>query len=276
VRPIWRAVRFSLNGGDSRYSQPAGEAFNRALRRYMTESISDRERLLDGDFSEHFHRFSERAFLKRIHPYVFDMYNLPYRDFLYARIAGLVMESGQSVPQLKTAHSNPVCFREIADGRDACVVLALHTGFPHIVRLLASSGRSRITSILREPEFAESYFRTHGVPNPEEIRAVQADRNTLVKLESSAKDGHAICCNPDHINPATGKCDLISRAMFEFAARKRIPIYFFDYAVTDQGKLMVFSERAERSDNVDDAMEQFARFCFHSSGRRVTAIEKAH
>ncbi len=212
--------------------------------------------------------------LKIIHPYVFDMFNLRYRDFLYAQIADLILELGKPVPQLEAVHDDPDCIAEIVSRPDACVVLALHNGFPHSARLLTSSGRSRVTSIVGGAESIRALYRVNGVPDFESIRTVQADRNTLVNLKASVKDGHAIVCAPDHINPATSKCDLISRAMFDFAARKRLQIYFLDYAVTDRGKLMVFSERAAQGANADHAIEQFCRFCFQSSVRPVTPIPR--
>lgn len=275
ARPVWRAFRFCLNGGDSQHLRPAKKAFDRTLKRYMTEFDFNRGSLLDGDFSEHFRCFSEKPLLRRIHPYVFDMFNLPYRDYLYARIADLLRDGGKSVPQLETVHRDQACFAEIVNRPSACVVLALHNGFPHVARLLSTAGRTRLTTMLTHPEQAVPFYRHHHVPHCEKVRVLQVDRNVLVRLNASVKDDHAICCLPDHINPETGKCDLISRAMFEFSARKGIQIYFLDFAVTDQGKLKVFSERAERSANVDDAMEQFSQFCFHSSGRRVTAIKRA-
>ena len=203
------------------------------------------------------------------------MFSLQYRDFLYAQIANLVMEAGKPVPQLEAVHDNPDRFAEIVSRPDACVVLALHTRFPYSVRLLTSSGHSRVTSIAGAPEWVRTLYRDNRVPDFERIRIVRADRDTLVNLRSSVEDGHAIVCAPDHINPATSKCDLISRAMFDFAARKNLPIYFLDYAVTDRGELKVYSDRAAQGANADHAIEQFCDFCLQSSGRHVTPIKRA-
>ena len=210
--------------------------------------------------------------LKSIHPYVFDMFNLRYRDFLYAQIADLILESGKPVPQLEAVHDNPDCFAEIVGRLDACVVLALHTGFPHSARLLTSSGHTRVTSIVGGPESVKALYRVNHVPDFESIRTVQADRNTLVNLKASVKDGHAIVCAPDHVNPATSKCDLISRAMFDFAVRKRLQIFCLPNALTDRGKLTDMSERAAQGATAAHAIEQFCRFCLKSSGRHVTPI----
>jgi hypothetical protein len=274
ARALRRAVHFCWNGGDDRYFQPATDAFNRALRRYIAQFEAGRGSLLAGHFSEHLLHLSRQRLLRILHPFVFDPFNLRYRDFLYARIAGALMESGRPVPQLPATYKDADCFAEIVDRPDACVVLSLHTGFPHTVRLLSSSGRSAITSVAGSPEWAEMLYRSNDVPRFEHVRLVRADRQTLVNLISSAENRHAICCHPDHISPETGTCDLISRAMFEFAARRKLQIYFLDYAVSRQGKLEVFSERAERSADVDDAIRQFCAFCRCSSGRTVRPIGK--
>lgn len=230
--------------------------------------------MLAGDFSEHLLHLSRHGALRIIYPFVFDLFNLRYRDFLYARVAEALVESGRPVPQLPATHKDADCFAEIVDCPDACVVLSLHTGFPHTVRLLSSSGRSGITSVVGSPEWAEVLFRNNDVPRFEQVRLVRADRQTLVNLISAAEDRHAICCHPDHIGPETGTCDLISRALFEFAARRKLQIYFLDYAVSRQGQLEVFSERATRGADVDDAIRQFCAFCRRSSGRRVRLIGK--
>jgi hypothetical protein len=274
ARPLRRAVRFCWNGGDDKHSQPATDAFRHALRRHIAHFEASRGSLLTGDFSEHLTHLSRQGSLRIIHPFVFDLFNLRYRDFLYARVAEALVESGRPVPQLPATQKDADCFAEIVDRPDACVVLSLHTGFPHTVRLLSSSGRSRITSVVGSTEWAEMLYRNNHVPRFQYVRLVRADRQTLVNLISSAEGRHAICCHPDHISPETGTCNLISRAMFEFAARRKLQIYFLDYAVSRQGKLEVFSERAERSADVDDAIRQFCAFCRCSSGRTVRPIGK--
>jgi hypothetical protein len=275
LRPFWRAFRFCLNGGDSNHFQPAARIFVRKLKRHIATFESGGGSLLDGDFSEHLKYFSGRPSLKLLHPYVFDMFNLRYRDYLYSQIAALIVERGETIPQLETVHANPDCFAEIVARSDACLVLALHTGFPHNARLLTGSGRSRVTAIFGDTDWAEALYRNNRVTDYQNIRLVRADRNTLINLHSSVRDGHAICCNPDHINPVTSKCDLISRAMFEFAARKDVQTYFIDYAVTDQGRLKVFSEAVAPGTSPDHAIEQFCAFCFQSSGRRVRPMTKS-
>lgn len=274
-RPPRRAARFCLNGGDSYDCQIATGAFARALTRHIATFESGGGNLLAGDFSEHLRYFSGRPSLKIIHPYVFDIFSLRYRDYLYFKIGALLVERGMTIPQLEAVHANPDCFAEIAGQPDACVVLTLHSGFPHSARLLTASGRNRVTAIVGDTDWAEAHYRNSRVTDYQNIRMVRADRNTLINLHSSVRNGHAIFCNPDHINPVTSKCDLISRAIFEFAARKGVQTYFLDYAVTDQGRLKVFAEAVAPGTSPDQAIEQFCAFCFQSSGRRVSPMTKS-
>jgi len=141
----------------------------------------------------------------------------------------------------------------ITSGDKPIMLLTTNNEFALTTRVLSDLGCS-VTIIAYDPEqIAGGKFARSGV------NIINSDAYCLAKLSKLIQSPGVVCCDVDFPDE-NGKCRYISPALFEFAHRFNMPLYFCKYKMLDDGSVcLVISERTDIS-SVEHCMNDFISF----------------
>jgi len=139
----------------------------------------------------------------------------------------------------------------------AIMLLTAHNEFALTTRVLSDLGCG-VTIIAYDPEqIAGGKFARSGVKSA--VNIINSDAYCLAKLSKVIQSPCVICCDVDFPDE-NGKCRYISPALFEFAHRFNMPLYFCKYKMLPDGNVSL--EISGRSDisSVEHCMNDFISF----------------
>lgn len=145
----------------------------------------------------------------------------------------------------------------ITSSGKAIMLLTAHNEFALTTRVLSDFG-CNVTIIAYDPEqIASGKFARSGVKSA--INIINSDAYCLAKLSKVIQSPGVICCDVDFPDE-NGKCRYVSPALFEFAHRFNMPLYFCKYIMLDDGSVrLAISERSDIS-SVEHSMDDFISF----------------
>jgi hypothetical protein len=265
--------RFTVRQPQSR-ADSAKRAFNRILWRHLANAIVKDPGALSNNFHSTLLSLASVDSLRILYPHCANIFNLPYRDFVYHQAARCLKERSIEIPILDIAWNRHDLLMEVCTTSSACIILALHNGFAHTTRVISNYKRN-IVAVAGFPELIFETYRDNRIANVGDIEIVPVNRYTLLKLAESAKQNRAIICAPDFVDLKTGRCDFISAAIFRLAEYAAIPIYFVDYAIDEAGLLRgVIGRPIAIPASAERVAEEFSRFCDSVSGRRLSVARR--
>ena len=142
------------------------------------------------------------------------------------------------------------------------ILLTAHNEFALTTRVLSDLGYN-VTIIAYDPEqITSGKFARSGVRSA--VNIINSDAYCLAKLSKVIQSPGVICCDVDFPD-ADEKCRYISPALFEFAHRFNMPLYFCKYKMLANGNVSLeVSERADIS-SVEHCINDFISFINASS-----------
>jgi hypothetical protein len=235
--------------------------------------VHDKLAFSDG-FRKTLLRFASIGALRRLYPLAQNMFSLRYLNFVYLTIAQMRQYVAGDRPIVETVWKEPKLLDDIYALPSSCIVLGLHNGFAHCTRALSRSGRN-LAAVVGAPAGVLAAYKFNKVNKPEDIEIIPVNRETLVALTKVVKSNKVIICLPDVFNHKTGRVELLSLAMFEFAVRTKVPLHFFDFCMDDDGTFWGFIKGPiDCSAGAVKAAEDFIGFCQSVSGRTLTIMER--
>jgi hypothetical protein len=217
-------------------------------------------------------RFASIGVLRRLYPLAENAFRLRYLDFLYLAVGQTRQYTTGHRPVVEIVWSEPRLFEEICALPSSGIVLLLHGGSLQGTRTLSYSRRN-LAAVIREPERVLTSYKNSKVHNPEDIEIIPVNRETLLALTNVVKRNKVIICAPDIV--LKGQPGLLSLAMFQFAARVKVPLYFFDFSMDEDCTLRGFIKGPiDCGAGVVKAAEDFIGFCQSVSGRTLTIMER--
>lgn len=268
---VLAGVPFRSHSGSA---ERALHSFRCIVLRHMADvEVHDKRAFSDG-FRKTLLRFASIGALRRLYPLAQNMFTLRYLDFVYLTIAQIRRHVTGDQPIIDIVWKEPKLLDEICALPGSCIVLGLHKGFTHCTRALSYSGRN-LAAVVNRPDKVLAAYKANKVNNPEDIEVIAVNRETLLALTKVARDNKVIICLPDVFDHKTGRCERLSLAMFQFAARVKVPLYFFDFCMDDVGTFWGFIKGPiDCGDGADVAAQDFVGFCQSVSGRKLTIIER--
>jgi len=252
------------------------DLFRRVVRRHMADlAVHDKSAFSD-NFGKTLSAFASIRALKKLHPLAEDMYGLRYLDFLYLQILACRRELSGERLIVEVTWNEPGLFEDVCRLPNSCIILILHSRFPHGTRALSYS-RKRLAVVGAYPDRILQFYKENKINNPEDIEIIPVNRETLLTLTKVAQKNKAIICSPDLVNPKTGRLDLLSIGMFQLAKYANVPLYFFDFCIDDNCLLRGFIKGpVDCAAGPVKAAEEFVSFCQSISGRTLTIIESKY
>jgi hypothetical protein len=128
--------------------------------------------------------------------------------------------------------------QQAIESRRPFLVAHIHDGFYFISRIFADRGREE-TRIVADPT---GYIRRlrHLQVDLSRIHAIKDDVLSLAHLRKAVRAKHVLCCAIDY-SDGTGRRAYLNPAIFVFANRSGIPVYFIKGHVHDDGSAEVIS-----------------------------------
>ncbi|WP_160280010.1 hypothetical protein [Methylotenera sp. G11] len=145
----------------------------------------------------------------------------------------------------------------ITSTNEVIILLTVHNEFALTTRVLSDLG-CNVTTIAYVPEqIASGKFVRSGVKSA--VNIINSDAYCLAKLSKVIHNPGVICCDVDFPDE-NGKCRYISPALFEFAHRFKLPLYFCKYKMLADGSICLeISERSDAS-SAEDCVDNFISF----------------
>jgi hypothetical protein len=118
------------------------------------------------------------------------------------------------------------------DSNKPFLAVQIHDGYRFLTRVLADHKRE-FTRIVPDPAQHIRWLGQRGI-DVSRVHAVKKDVLSLTRLRKAVRCNHVICCAIDY-SDAMGRRIYVSPAIFGFANRTRIPIFFVKGHVNDAG-----------------------------------------
>jgi hypothetical protein len=257
---------------------PTGQRALHYFRRIVHRRVADIE-LKDGfasstDPRKTLLRLSSIYALKRLYPYVNNVYCLRFFDFLYLQYAECRQGLLGDRPIIEIVWNEPKLFEEVCCLPGSCIIVTLHNGFAHCTRAISFSEKN-LAAVFLYPKHSREFYRTNKVNQPNDIEIIPVNRETLLTLTKVAKNNKAMICTPDAVCQETGKYEILSLGMFQLARYINVPLYFVDFCMDQNFVLRGFIKGpVDCSAGPVKAAEEFNSFCELISSRTLKIIDK--
>lgn len=137
------------------------------------------------------------------------------------------------------------------------ILVTVHNEFALTTRVVSDLG-SNVTIIAYDPgQVASGKFARSGVKSY--VNIINSDSYCLAKLTKVVQQGNVICCDVDFPDE-NGKCRYISPALFEFANRFKIPLYFCKYIMLANGSVSLVISESSDVTSVESCIDDFISF----------------
>jgi len=199
-------------------------------------------------------------FLAFLFPLVENPFQLNYREMLLLQLVKKMQQAG--IPYFpKIIPVELELLDKLVQSTESALVLTVHNGLALTTRVISDSGRS-VTTISSDPHITSTFIRS-GIKYP--INVIKNDRYCLAFLRKAISNADVICCDVDFYD-SDGRYVYVSSALFEYAARFNIQLYFARYEVSEDGCISLFLQEPIKSDKADSNVECFIRFINSSPG----------
>jgi hypothetical protein len=137
------------------------------------------------------------------------------------------------------------------------IVVTVHNEFALTTRVVSDLG-ANVTIIAYDPgQVANGKFVRSGVKSY--VNIINSDSYCLAKLTKVVQKADVICCDVDFPDE-NGKCRYISPALFEFANRFKIPLYFCKYRMSTNGSVCLVISESSDVTSVENCIGDFISF----------------
>lgn len=163
------------------------------------------------------------------------------------------------VPDVIFDHAQVI---KITSTGKSVILVTVHNEFALTTRVVSDLG-ANVTIIAYDPgQVTNGKFVRSGVKS--HVNIINSDSYCLAKLTKVVQQANVICCDVDFPDE-NGKCRYISPALFEFANRFRIPVYFCKYKMSTNGSVcLVISESTDVA-SAEGCVNDFISFINTSS-----------
>lgn len=203
--------------------------------------------------------------------FLYGPYQLNIREFLLLKIIKILKKHNIHYAPVLIVENNSA-FDKIKQANGSAIVVSTHNGFAHIVKMFNHLGRS-VTTIGTQP-FTNQALSRSGVTAHTNI--INRDRYCLAYLKKSIEKGELISSTVDFRLSETSNEDFkyISPALFAFAKKFTVPLYFLNIDVSVSGKVELSFKLAENSASPEETANQFIDYYnLNRSPKRVLSVK---
>lgn len=154
-------------------------------------------------------------------------------------------------------------FKQAIESPEPFLIVHLHDGHRFVSRVLADYRRQYTRIVANPTRRLSRVFDARGAETPRP-HLVQDNVFSLVRFRRAAKSNHALCCQIDYEN-AKGERIYLNPAIFIFANRIKIPVFFIKSHVNDKGRGELISSGPHIGTDPLVCANEFLDF-FNSSG----------
>lgn len=179
------------------------------------------------------HHLCANPLLKLVAPHTRHPFNLSGHDYvMFHCVKMLGKENIHVSPDFYW--KNPQALQQVINHPQSALIVTLHNGFAFTMKEILKAGRQVVT-IVKNKELAQKNVFSHSALDVTPT-LVTRDKYCLAHLRKAVSTHHILCCAVDFKNPATGRFNLISPALFEFSSQLDLPLYYSRVAITPEGK----------------------------------------
>lgn len=129
-------------------------------------------------------------------------------------------------------------FKRAIESPEPFLIVQLHDGHRFVSRVFADH-RRQYTRVVSHPTRIAPVFHSRKTDAPRP-HLVQDNVFSLVHLRRAVKNNNAVCCQVDYAN-AKGERVYLNPAIFSFANRMKIPVFFVKSHVNQEGRAELIS-----------------------------------
>jgi hypothetical protein len=192
-------------------------------------------------------------------------YQQNYLDYLPYRIASTFSEIDLGisfVPKFLKVPDKEI--NDILSSNQGAIIISIHDGFSYSTKLISDRCK-RISILANHPDkVRKNQFKKTGVIESR-VNIIKADKYCLINISKALHQSHIICAHID-FNGKKNQSTSLSPALINFALQKKIPLYFSNYKVMNNGSVNIFIEKSDLSCHTKKILVDFTHFINTTSG----------
>lgn len=190
---------------------------------------------------------------------LFGAYQLNVREFLLFKIVSIFRH--YKIDYSPSVYTDELALlKKIKASKNSVVLVSIHNGFSHNLKLFEDQDRS-INTIGLRPYVDEALARS-GIKS--KVNIITKDKYSLAYLKKVITDGGIISCTVDY-SVNKGPFQFIKPNLFKFAAQGKLKVYFTKSEVQDNGQVKIMLGTAPTINDGDANAQAYIEF-YNSTG----------
>ena len=201
-------------------------------------------------------------FYKQSFDFIDNPSRLDYLDFFYHRILILFQKHHINfVPKIIIQSNQKI--NNLINLEESNIIVSVHDGFAFSTRLISEQTKFISAIALLAQKTKSEAFKMTGVR--EGVNVIEADRYCLVNSLYYLNRKHTLCSHVD-FRFNSKEYGYISPTLFQLSIDNKIPLYFSNYRVDDEGVVNAYFKKSPNSRVAKTMINEFIDFINETSG----------
>lgn len=208
-------------------------------------------------FHKVFYKLDNNKLINYFLPLCEHRHQLSNREYLLLEIVKRMTKIGCNyVPEpLFYGHANVI---EKIKNQPSLVIATAHNGFAFTTKFVSSLKRTVATIAADSDYVKDVVFKRTGISS--EVTIIKRDKFCLARLMEAVKNNNIICCDIDYQKSTHEKFIYVGPALFIFADRNNLPIYFAKYEISGTGDLQILFKEPDSEISSEEKLVDFIDF----------------
>ncbi len=213
----------------------------------------------------------KNKFLNQLISYCDDDFQLNNREYILRLLIKRMTKNGLLyIPEISYTDTRQIDLS--ITGKTSFIVVSVHNGFAFTCRFIMDKKRWVATIAADPSRVRRTTFKRSGVTS--EVTIIERNKYCLARLLDVVKKGDVICCNIDFRKGNERIIKYVSPAMFLFANKNQLPVFFAKYEISDVGSVVLSFQGPFTSVDPINCASQFIEFVNSSRVRsRALSVE---